>query len=61
VDNWDNDDMIAQAGNASHEVRTWVAAYAALASAGPYRMTGRYYRPIPEWIAGFAVATAITA
>jgi len=59
VDTWDNDAMVSAAGNASHEVRTWIAAYAALAMSGPYRMTSRYYRPIPEWIAGFAVTTAV--
>ncbi|MFG6202005.1 hypothetical protein [Nonomuraea sp. JJY05] len=42
----------------AHEVRTWIAAFASLAATGRYRMTFRFYRAIPEWIAGFAVATA---
>ena len=31
--------IAAEAGNSAHEVRTWVAAFAALAAAGPYRTT----------------------
>ncbi len=45
-------------GNSGHEVRNWLAAYAALSTAGPYKVGYRYYRPIPEFIAGFAVTTA---
>ena len=29
--------------------------------AGPYDITYRYYRPIPEFIAGFGVTTATPA
>lgn len=54
-------DMTRVAGNSSHEVRTWVAAYSALAVTGPYRVTSSYYRAIPELIAGFAVTTAVAA
>lgn len=50
--------MATEAGNSAHEVRTWVAAFAALASAGPYVVTSSYYRPIREYIAGFGVMTA---
>lgn len=60
VDDWGNDD-ISQHGCGAHEVRTWVAAYAALAASGPYAVTDCYYRPIPEYIAGFAVTTALPA
>ena len=59
IDAWENDDMTATAGHACHEVRTWLAAYSALATQGGYSMTSRFYKPIPEWIAGFAVTTAI--
>lgn len=55
------DEMDRVAGHSSHEVRTWVAAYAALAAGGPYRTTYEFYRPIPEYIAGFAVTTAVPA
>jgi len=47
-----------QAGHSAHEVRTWLAAYAALAACGPYEVTQRFYRPIREWFAGYAVTTA---
>lgn len=52
--------MAQDAGNSAHEVRTWVAAFSALAAAGPYRVHTRYYRPIRELIAGFGVMTAGT-
>ncbi|NUU23706.1 MAG: 3-carboxyethylcatechol 2,3-dioxygenase [Streptomycetaceae bacterium] len=50
----------AQAGNSAHEVRTWLAAYAALGTHGPYTVTQRFYRPIREWFVGYAVTTAAT-
>lgn len=58
VDSWTNEWFAAEGGGSSHEVRTWIAAYASLAATGPYEMTARFYRAIPEWIAGFAVTTA---
>jgi 2,3-dihydroxyphenylpropionate 1,2-dioxygenase len=58
IDSWSNDFFAEQAGNSSHEVRTWIAAYAALGVAGPYRNTFRFYEEIKEWIAGFAVTIA---
>ncbi|MQY21719.1 2,3-dihydroxyphenylpropionate/2,3-dihydroxicinnamic acid 1,2-dioxygenase [Nocardia sp. RB20] len=45
-------------GGSAHEVRTWIAAYAALAAGGSYELEYRFYEAIPEWIAGFAVTTA---
>ena len=60
LDAWTAGEMAAVAGNSSHEVRTWIAAHNALkAGAGQYTVTSRYYRPIPEFIAGFAITTAI--
>ncbi|MCQ9165440.1 MULTISPECIES: 3-carboxyethylcatechol 2,3-dioxygenase [unclassified Arthrobacter] len=53
-------EMAAAAGNSSHEVRTWVAAYSALAAAGDYEVTYDFYKPIKEYIAGFGVTTAVT-
>ncbi|MGW1027880.1 3-carboxyethylcatechol 2,3-dioxygenase [Streptomyces sp. NPDC002577] len=58
LDAYTSEEISAQGGNSAHEIRTWIAAYAALAAAGPYTMTSRYYRPIEEYIAGFAVTTA---
>jgi 2,3-dihydroxyphenylpropionate 1,2-dioxygenase len=59
VDAWSNAWIEREAGHSAHEVRTWVAAFAALAAAGPYETGNRYYRPAPELIAGFAVRTAV--
>jgi 2,3-dihydroxyphenylpropionate 1,2-dioxygenase len=59
LDGW-TDAEIGEHGCGAQEIRTWVAAYAALTTAGPYEVGYRYYRPIPEYIAGFAVTTAET-
>jgi 2,3-dihydroxyphenylpropionate 1,2-dioxygenase len=57
-DSWSNEWIAREGGNSAHEIRTWVAAFAALASRGPYETAVRYYRAAPELIAGFAVRTA---
>ncbi|MBV8181296.1 MAG: 3-carboxyethylcatechol 2,3-dioxygenase, partial [Mycobacterium sp.] len=59
LDKWSNSFIAQEGGNSAHEIRTWVAAFAALAAAGPYQTTTRYYRPAAELIAGFAVRTAV--
>lgn len=59
VDGWSTSWMAHEAGNSAHEVRTWVAAFAALAAQGTYRTQNRFYRAAPELIAGFAVRTAV--
>jgi 2,3-dihydroxyphenylpropionate 1,2-dioxygenase len=61
VEAWTNDWIAAEGGNSAHEVRTWVAAFAALASQGGYQTGLRYYRAAPELIAGFAIRTAVPA
>lgn len=53
-----NEELSAIAGKSTHEIKTWVAAFAALSAFGDYRTEGRYYRPIPEWIAGFGSLSA---
>jgi 2,3-dihydroxyphenylpropionate 1,2-dioxygenase len=58
IDAWSNEYFVEQAGNSSHEVRTWIAAYSALGVGGQYRNTFRFYEEIKEWIAGFAVTIA---
>ncbi|STZ44808.1 3-carboxyethylcatechol 2,3-dioxygenase [Mycolicibacterium gilvum] len=60
VDRWDNGWIAEQAGNSAHEVRTWIAAFAALAAQGEYVTENRFYRAAPELIAGFAIRTAVT-
>lgn len=61
LDAWTPEEMTRTAGNSSHEVRTWIAAYAALGAAGPYAVQYSYYRPIRELIAGFGLTTALPA
>lgn len=55
LDAYRNDEITAAAGGSAHEVKTWVAAVAAMevACAGRWHSAQRYYREIPEWIAGF--------
>ncbi|ORW01421.1 3-carboxyethylcatechol 2,3-dioxygenase [Mycobacterium kyorinense] len=59
LDQWSNSFITHEGGNSAHEIRTWVAAFAALAAAGPYRTTVRYYKAAAELIAGFAIRTAV--
>ena len=59
LDEWSNLFVAHEGGSSAQEIRTWVAAFAALDAAGPYRTTSRYYKPAPELIAGFAIRTAV--
>jgi 2,3-dihydroxyphenylpropionate 1,2-dioxygenase len=61
VDGWTNEWIAREAGNSAHEIRTWVAAFAAMAAQGNYQTKQRYYRAAPELIAGFAIRTAVHA
>ncbi|WP_280400708.1 3-carboxyethylcatechol 2,3-dioxygenase [Nocardia carnea] len=61
IDHWTPAWMQEVAGHSAHEVRTWVAGYAALSAIGEYDVTFSYYRPIPEFIAGFGVTTVLQA
>lgn len=58
VDAFDIEEISKAAGRSTHEIRTWVAAFAALAANGPYNAHQDYYRPINEWIAGYGVLSA---
>jgi 2,3-dihydroxyphenylpropionate 1,2-dioxygenase len=57
LDSWTPEEMARQAGNSAHEVRTWIAGYAALGAVGRYSVQHSYYRPIRELIAGFGLTT----
>jgi 2,3-dihydroxyphenylpropionate 1,2-dioxygenase len=59
VDAWSNSWIEQQAGHSAHEIRTWVAAFAAMAAHGRYKTETRFYRAAPELIAGFAIRTAV--
>lgn len=58
VEQLSTESIFADGGLGGQEIRTWVAAHAALAAAGPYRTTYRYYEPIPHWLCGFGVTFA---
>ena len=54
----DMDAARAVAGVGVHEVRTWLAAFAAFAAMGvkgPYEAALRHYAPVPLWNAGFGI------
>jgi len=59
VDAWSNSWIEQEAGHSAHEIRTWVAAFAAMAAHGRYKTETRFYRAAPELIAGFAIRTAV--
>jgi len=58
IDDFSIEEISRAAGRSTHEIRTWVAAFAALAAAGSYTARQDYYRPINEWIAGYGVLSA---
>lgn len=59
IDDLRIEDISAKAGRSAHEVRCWVAAFAALNAAGAdWKGSQDYYRPINEWIAGYGVVSA---
>ena len=58
LDDIGDDELSAIAGKSTHEVKAWVAAFAAMTAYGSYQTSNRYYRPIPEWIAGFGALSA---
>jgi len=58
IDNFKIEEISRAAGRSTHEIRTWVAAFSALAAAGSYHARQDYYRPINEWIAGYGVISA---
>lgn len=59
IDGMTNDWLTRTGGRAVHEIRTWIAAFAALhAASRSYVATSTYYRPVPEWIVGFGAMFA---
>ncbi len=58
VDAYTDEWITAEGGKSAHEIRTWIAAFAAQAAAGRYDAAVEYYNAIPEWIAGFAIMQA---
>lgn len=59
VDDFKIEEISKVAGRSTHEVRTWVATFSALAAVKQsYSARQDYYRPINEWIAGYGVLSA---
>jgi 2,3-dihydroxyphenylpropionate 1,2-dioxygenase len=56
-----NQEVSDKAGKSRHEVKNWVAATSAMIAFGLYKEKSRYYRPGPEWIAGYGTLTLATA
>ena len=48
-------------GLGGHEIRLWIAAFAAMQELGRFDTTLRYYQIVPEWITGMGIVTARTA
>lgn len=61
VDGFEDAWITEQGGSGGHEIRSWIAAFAALSTAGPYRTEVDFYQPIPEWVAGMGMVEAETA
>jgi 2,3-dihydroxyphenylpropionate 1,2-dioxygenase len=58
ADAWNTDGVRAAAGRGGNECLCWVAAFAALSSAGGFTVEQAFYDAIPGWIAGFATMAA---
>lgn len=58
LDDMTEEDITNIAGCGGNEVRTWVAAYAALSACGPYHSETLFYHDISEWNAGMGIAAA---
>lgn len=61
IDGYTDDRITAEGGRAAHEVRSWVAAFAAQSAAGAYKIDILYHRAIPEWIVGMGMVMAESA
>jgi 2,3-dihydroxyphenylpropionate 1,2-dioxygenase len=53
-----DDEISVRGGRGGHEIRAWIAAFAALKAIGPYEAKTRYYHAIDQWIAGMGIASA---
>jgi 2,3-dihydroxyphenylpropionate 1,2-dioxygenase len=58
LDGTEDDAVTDVAGSGAHELRSWIAALAATASAGPTENRVLFYEPIQEWITGMGIMTA---
>jgi 2,3-dihydroxyphenylpropionate 1,2-dioxygenase len=58
MDDWSNEQVEREGGHSGHEIRAWLAAFAALRESGSYDVTGRWYWPVREWMTGFGMMSA---
>ncbi|WP_151772524.1 3-carboxyethylcatechol 2,3-dioxygenase [Streptomyces abyssomicinicus] len=54
-DGWSNEWLEAEGGGSAHEIRSWVAAFAALSGPSAPRVAHRWYRPVQEWATGMGI------
>lgn len=50
-----SDSWLRKGGSGGHEIRTWIAAFAALSACGAYRTNELYHCIVPDWLTGMAV------
>ena len=55
-DDWSDEDVDKEGGFGGHEVRCWLAAFAAMKGAGAFSAKERFHAIIPEWGTGMAIA-----
>lgn len=58
LDGATEEEVTSVAGCGGNEVRTWVAAYSALAASGPYSSCQLFYNDIAAWNAGMGMVSA---
>jgi 2,3-dihydroxyphenylpropionate 1,2-dioxygenase len=58
-DCWKDEEVTDLGGCGAHEIRTWVAAFAAQSTFGPYEAKVEYHEVVPEWLTGMCVMTAV--
>lgn len=56
-DDWSDAEVDREAGFGGHEVRCWLAAFAAMKAAGAFSASERFHAMIPEWATGMAIVT----
>jgi 2,3-dihydroxyphenylpropionate 1,2-dioxygenase len=59
VDSWKDAEIASVGGSGAHEVRTWIAAFAAQSTSGSYDAKVEYYEVVREWLTGMCVMTAV--
>lgn len=60
-DAWNDETVSRVGGHGAHEVRCWIAGFAAMQAKGDFEATLECYRCIPEWLTGMAVMTGYRA